>query len=346
MLTTPIRLIACALLAAGGLAATGCQLDLFTPIAKQQAIDRFVAGQLKADHGDLDAALKELAAAVRADPTLSIAHAAMGDIHRRRGDWQQAQQAYEQACDTNPYAFRPHYNLGVVYQHQAGVARTLEQAQKLLRYAIDVYLRATTLEPEDYDASLNLSACYFALGKHAQAGKYCKAAIALEPMNPVAHTNLGVIYESQNRFDEAVKSYKNSLERDVHQPRVLINLGNIYLRQDQPGAAFQSFQAATKADPNSSEAWHQLGNCHYQRKEYPQAQRALEKSVAKDPSNAAAHRAIGVVCMTQYLLDTKKAELREQALAAWTRSIEIQPGQDDLLRLVQKYTPKIAKPNS
>jgi tetratricopeptide (TPR) repeat protein len=345
MLTAPTRLIACALLAAGGLAASGCQVDLFAPIAKQQAIDHFVTGQLKADKGDVDAALKELAAAVKADPTLSVAHSAMGDIHRKRGDWQQAQQAYEQACDTNPYAFRPHYNLGVVYQHQAGLARTIEQAQKLLRYAVDVYLRATTLEPEDYDASLNLSACYFALGKHAQAEKYCKAAIALEPMNPAAHTNLGVIYESQGRFDEAVKSYKNSLERDVNQPRVLINMGTIYLRQDQQGAALQAFQAATKADPDSSEAWQHLGNCHYQRKDYAEAMRALDKSVAKDPSNASAHRAIGVVCMTQYLLDTQKAQLREQALTAWNRSIEIQPGQDDLLRLVQKYTTKIAKPN-
>lgn len=345
MSTTPTRLIAYVLLAAGGIAATGCQTDPFTQFTKQAAIDRFVAGQLKADHGDLDAALKELEAAVRVDPTLSVAHAAMGDIHRRRGDWQQAQQAYEQACDTNPYAFRSHYNLGVVYQHQAGAARTIEQAQKLLRYAVDVYLRATTLEPEDYDACLNLSACYFALGKHAQAEKYCKAAIALEPKNPAAHTNLGVIYQSQDRLYDAIKFYKNSLELDVHQPKVLVNLGNIYLRQDRPGAAFQSFQAATKVDPNSSEAWQQLGNCHYQRKEYAEALQALGKAVAKDPSNAGAHRAIGVVCMTQYLTDIKKADLRDQALAAWNRSLEIQPGQDDLIRLVQKYTSKIAKPD-
>jgi len=334
--------IASVLVAAGVLATAGCEYNEFE---RQRAVGHYVRGQLLADRGDLDAALDELARAVRADPDLSVAHSAVGDIHRKRGDYDLARVSYENACGANPYAFRPHYNLGVVYQVLAHAAKTFQRAEECLREAVAVYLRAISLEPDDFDAGLNLSACYFSLGKHALAEKYCRAAIALQPDRPEAYSNLGVILDSQDRLNEAVKAYMDSLELDVHQPKLWLNLGAAYMRQGRLKEARSALEMATREDPDSAEAWAQLGTCHYHRKEYVQAVSVYDKAISLDDANAAAHRGLGVVYMTQFLL-TRGTDglLREKALAAWHLSLGIDPDQEDVAHLVRKYSPKPEAP--
>ena len=72
------------------LPASGCRMDAGNSANAEAAINQYVQARLHIDAGDLDAALAELAAAVKADPTLSIAHATAGDIYRQKGDWQGA----------------------------------------------------------------------------------------------------------------------------------------------------------------------------------------------------------------------------------------------------------------
>jgi len=308
------------------------------------AIDHYVRGQMLADEGDLDAALAELAKAVKINPDLSVAYAAIGDIQRNRNDYPMARLSYEKACETNPYSFRPHYNLGVVYQALAASATKIEEIQDYFRQAANVYLRAMAISPKDFDTHLNLSACYYSMGKYDLAEKYCKAAIALKPRSPEAYSNLGIIYDSQGQAYQAIKAYRDSLELDVHQPKLLMNLGATYIRQGRLKPATMAFRMAAREDPNCPEAWERLGTCHYHLKEYDKALAAYNKAILCEPSNAAAHRGLGVVYMTQYLLNRDKAQLREKALAAWHASLELNPNQKDIVKLVRKYTVKPADP--
>ena len=55
---------------------TGCCLRSW--VRTDAAVDHYARGQFLADAGDLDAALSELAKAIRDDPELSVAHAAIG----------------------------------------------------------------------------------------------------------------------------------------------------------------------------------------------------------------------------------------------------------------------------
>ena len=327
------------LLAAGG-ALGGCDVTWNS----DQAIEYYVAGTLAMEQGKYEAALAELAKAVRADPKLSLAYAAMGNIHRKRGDNHQAANAYELACQTNPYAFPPHYNLGVTYQVLAAAAKQARTAAIYVRKAVLVYLRAVTLKPGDFDANLNLSACYFQEGKYDMAEQYCKAAINIDTRNPYAFSNLGIIYDAQNRPYDAISAYKNSLELDVHQPKLLLNLGATYTRLRRPKDAQRAFELATEEDPSFSPGWEQLGSCHYLQRDWPKALAAYQQAALLDPGNAAAFRGIGVVYMSQFLTDRSKTELRDSAMDAWHRSLELNSEQPDLLRLVRKYTPEIALP--
>ncbi len=307
------------------------------------AIDHYVSGKMAMDRGDYEAALAELAKAIRTDPKLSLAHAAMGDIHRKQGDHRQAANAYKHACDSNPYAFRPHYNLGVTYKFLADAAKTAKSAGNYLRKSIRVYLRAVMLKPEDFDANLNLSACYFQISKFDMAEKYCKLAIEINPKSPFAYSNLGTIYDAQGRLYDAVRAYKDSLEQDVHQPMLLLNLGTTYIRLGRTKDALRVFELAVREDPNCSAAWEQVGACCFHQKKWDKSLNAYHQAIEIDNRNASAYRGLGVVHMTQFIT-SDNAEMRTKALSAWNRSLELDSNQSDLLKLVRKYTPKVTQP--
>jgi len=325
----------------GLLAAVSAGCELAMP--KGRAFDFYARGQDLADAGELDAAIEELTRAVEADPLLSVAHLAIGDIHRTRGNWNLARGAYESACDANPYAFRPHYNLGVTYQRLAEAAAAFNRMRELLRKAVHVYLRATVLQPDDFDANLNLSACYFQLGKYELAERYCRIAIRVQPSSPHAYSNLGIIYDSQDRIDEAIRAYLTSLEFDTHQGRVLMNLGSSYMRQGRMKSALNTFTLAAEEMPDDAAPWEQIGTCRFHQREYDNALQAYRRAIELDGYCPGALRGMGVVYMTQYLL-SRNAELRDKALAMWQASLEIQPHQPDLEQLLRKYSPTVTGP--
>lgn len=319
-----------------GMALAGCE----TPQQTLEAANHYADGQLAAEDGDFDTALAELSKAIKADPLLSLAYAAIGDIHRKHGRYHEAAHAYDRACEHNPYAFRAHYNLGVTYQLLASVAETAQAATEYVRKAVVVYLRAVVLRPNDFDVNLNLSACYFQEGKYDLAEQYCRAAVNIDPQSPFALSNLGIIHDVQGRPYDSIKAYKASLELDTHQPKLLLNLGSTYMKLGRLKSAQRAYELAIKEDPEFSPGWEQLGSCHYLQKDWSGALDAYKKSAEMDPTNAGALRGIGVVHMTRYLSDRSKADLCDQALRAWHRSLELDSDQPHLMRLVQKYTPR------
>ncbi len=314
----------------------GCESFSSTSVA----IEHYVTGRMAMDRDGYEIALAELTRAVKADPNLSLAHAAIGDIHRKQGDYTAAATAYEKSCNINPYAFRSHYNLGVTYKYLSEAARSAKAAADFLRKAVHVYLRAVMLKPGDFDANLNLSACYFEMGKYDLAEQYCSRAIKLDAKKPYAWSNLAIIYDSQNRPYDAIRAYKASLELDVHQSKLLLNLGSTYLRLGRLKEAIGAFGLASREDANCSDAWEQIGVCYFLQKKLGDALSAYEKAIRLNGRSAPAYRGLGVVYMSRFIQSNGDAGLRDKALNAWNRSLELNSNQPDLLRLVQKYTPK------
>jgi tetratricopeptide (TPR) repeat protein len=191
---------------------------------------------------------------------------------------------------------------------------------------------------------MNLSACYFDQGQYESAEKYAKATIAIDPNSAVAKYNLGLIYEAANRPYDAIRSFKDSLELDVHQPKLWLALGRLYLKLNRLRDAQKVFELAAKDAPESAEAWEHVGLAAYYGKKYDQAAAAYKKSTEIDLMRASALRGLGVVYMTQFVENRQRTELRDQALAAWNRSLELDSNQPELAQLVKKYTPALTKP--
>ena len=226
----------------------------------------------------------------------------------------------------------------MAFQALAQAAVAAVDYTKYLKEAVNVYLRAVVIRQDDFDANLNLSACYFQLGKYDLAEEYCNTAIAINPKSPQARSNLGIIYDSQNRLYEAVRAYKDSLELDTNQPKILLNLGSTYMRQGMCKSALKAFDLSVSQDPKDPGAYRQIGQCYYRLKKYQDAVKAYQQAISLQPKDSTALRGLGTVRITQFVLDQDKQELRELGLTAWRQSLEIEPEQDDLLKLLKKYT--------
>jgi tetratricopeptide (TPR) repeat protein len=308
----------------------------FQPPASQSE-QHFSQAKSYMDSGEVAAALDELNRALQANPNHVPTLTAIGDIHRKNGDYTQAAESYKDACRIDPYAFRPHYNLGVTYQAMAAVAQSAESMRQFLRDAVMIYIRALAIDPESFHAKLNLGACYYQMGEYNLAEESTREAIALRPTNARANNNLGIILEATHRPEEAIAAYKRSIEADPKQPDILMNLGGVYMQQNQMQSALSTFRQAHRLDPTNSDACLQMGVCYFRLKKLDAAVRSFQDSIRLDPYSASAYRGFGVICMYQYVVDNNRIDLREKALRAWRYSLKLEPSQTDLEDLLRRY---------
>jgi tetratricopeptide (TPR) repeat protein len=116
------------------------------------------------------------------------------------------------------------------------------------------------------------------------------------------------------------------------------------LNQERWDAARRTLQKAIELDPNLSVARERLGYIQWREQRYEEAALSYQHAIELDTKNAAAHAGLGVVRMTQYLSDPEQVAYREQAVESWHQSLEIDPDQEKLRALIEKYRVKKPKP--
>ena len=115
-------------------AGTGC-----TWIRHRQADVHMVRGERLLLEDDLEVALAEFQAAAELPPQLAVAHSNLGVIYQRMGEYERAIECLANAIRFNPFSFIDSLNLARLYQFT-----------KRLHDAVEVYLHACDLEPDDF----------------------------------------------------------------------------------------------------------------------------------------------------------------------------------------------------
>ncbi len=320
---------------------------------------------------DLDAALEELEAAAQIAPQLAVAHSRMGVVYRRKGDYEQAIDCFVEAIRRAPFSFDDTFNLAQLYYFTDHV-----------KNAIQAYLHAVGLKPQDFDAQLNLGVCYQQMGDLDQAVERFQAAIDIDPNRPHAYINLGVALDAQHKYYEAIRAYKEALERtppgglpassdvagwprssDVGarfevgnrsptfekagqpaQPLVLVNLAHTYMHQGRLKMARHSLEGAIRMDPELAVAHEALGYCLFRMKDFDEAERSYKQALAYDWRLPRAHAGLGSINMLRYLKDNALTRRQGRALEHWHRSLELNPDQPRIHKLIARYKPEHSDP--
>lgn len=158
-------------------------------------------------------------------------------------------------------------------------------------------------------------------GRHEDACRQYRSAIACAPGHAAAHLNLGIALEALGDTPGAIASYEAALSAEPGNAFAGYNLGKaLYVRGDlHPAEA--ALRAALARKPDFPEALVVLSSVLEALGELSEAVEALEAAVALRPAYGGALRNLG---MLHY-----RCERWDDAAAALTRAADAEPGDAD-----------------
>ena len=151
-------------------------------IAEQVFTEQLERGNAALERADLEAALNEFEALTHDLPDLALAHAALGQTHLARSEFDRAATAFRRAVELTPK--------DGALRNQLGIA--LFQDGKSLE-AESIFWEASALAPQSVDALLNLVELYRAGDNFSAAASCVKSAIELAPGDPDVLASFGAL---------------------------------------------------------------------------------------------------------------------------------------------------------
>ena len=150
--------------------------------------------------GQVNEAIRHLAAAVRIAPERASAHYRLGTAQATIGSTAAAMDSYRRAVDLRPDFVAAHNNLGGLL-HLSG---DLEGAARH-------YRRTLALDPAHANARFNLGNILLGAARFAEAEAQLRGTLAVRPEFADAHVALGRALAGQGRIEAGVEAYREAL---------------------------------------------------------------------------------------------------------------------------------------
>jgi tetratricopeptide (TPR) repeat protein len=191
--------------------------------------------------GKLDEAVAALQAALALDPHYHGALHRLGNVHRLRGEWDLAVDAYLKAIDE---ADLPAYRYGLACAFLGKGA--FPEAETCYRKALE-------LEPNKPENHLGLANALVQLDRPADAELEFELALRLDPTLQEAHTNLAVLLLSQGKASEALEHNQKALAIPPNSAQEQFNLGQCLVALGRTDEALQNLRAVSRLAPGMPE---------------------------------------------------------------------------------------------
>jgi protein O-mannosyl-transferase len=213
-------------------------------------------------------------------PDSYIAHANLGNAHRRAGRDDEAIAAFEKSLAIRPHP-RTLSNLGAVHRKQGKIDASLA-----------AYGRALEIDANSKEAHFGLGIVLAGQGKLAEAEREYRRAVEIDPSYGEAHTNLGSLLLKRGRTAEAEQEYRLALAADPFIADTHYNLGVLLGKLGRNGEAIDAYAAALSLQPDMIAARLNMGVLLYNRGDREAAERQFRRVLQLQPENAAARRAL------------------------------------------------------
>jgi tetratricopeptide (TPR) repeat protein len=271
-------------------------------------------------------ALTEFEKAIAINPKLTPAYLGIGQIQKKRGNLDKAEQAYHSAVQIEPTNFDAQYNHGLVLQLLNRIAE-----------AVRAYLRALAIKPEDFDSNLNLATAYLQLGEPGPALAYAQRAVRLKGNSGAARVNLGAIYAGLGDFDNAVVEYQQAAELMELSPELLLNLADSLGKTGRYAEMQNTLEQLMRRKPSAT-AHERLASALFRQQKYEEALGEFRKALEMDGNYYPALNGVGVCLLNKYLLSERKdLDARDDAIKALRRSLQIEHRQPQVADLITRY---------
>ncbi|HEX8749461.1 MAG TPA: tetratricopeptide repeat protein [Pyrinomonadaceae bacterium] len=121
--------------------------------------------------------------------------------------------------------------------------------------AVDYWLKANKLKPDDYETIVNLGNAYFETGKYELAEQWYTSALTKNAKDVNVRTDLGTTFMARTPpdFDRAIKEYRRSLELNPEHEQSLHNIVIAYTKKGQAKEAQEMIARLEKVNPNNAD---------------------------------------------------------------------------------------------
>ena len=153
--------------------------------------------------------------------------------------------------------------------------------------SVDSLNRAVGIKPDYARAWDNLAGSLCALDQLSEAERCCHRALNFKPDYADPSFKLGTIYFQQGRMEEAEKAFRKVLEANQGYPLAGHYLAMVLARTNRLKDALEVCEMAATTPPGETElpslAWNEMAFHRYERGEYQEAIRAYEKALTFTP---------------------------------------------------------------
>jgi cellulose synthase operon protein C len=267
------------------------------------------------DEDKPEEAIRDLRAALDADPGNVLVLMKLAQAYERNGSRELALERLAQATQASSY--RP--------EVARRYARTLIDAGKT-DIAENVLLESLSRNPQDRDLTIALAGIRLDKRNFVSALQIADALMKADPNDEVAARIRAAAYAGQKRYDESIAVLSAAAERDGDgDAATMISLVRTYLSAGDPEKAEQYLNEVIERDPGNAEARILLGSVHSAQGNSEEAEAAFRAAIEVDPTSADAYASLARLYRTVGRIEDADQVIR-QGLDAAT-------GNDEMLRL-------------
>jgi tetratricopeptide (TPR) repeat protein len=265
-----------------------------------------LCGVLMHQCGQPAAALKLIAAALKANAKAAHAHSNQGLVLAVLDRHAEALASYERAI-----ALKPEYPEAL--NNRGNALRALGRCEE----ALASFERAIALRSDYAEAYNNRGNALAALGRGEEALASYDAALALNPRHADALVNRAQVLRTTGRAEDALASLDRALILDAKHATAHALRGGLLRALMRPQEAVASFSQALALKPDDVDALAGRANTHYDLKSFGEALADYDRVLALRPDYAE-------------IVNNRGNALRElgrhqEALAAFARAISLKP---------------------
>ncbi len=248
------------------------------------------------------------------------------------GDRALAEGRYETAVDAFVQAAQLHPDDVELLR---ALAEAMTAAQQYRRVTA-TYEQILALDGEDLVTLYNVAVAYTRLKEYYRAEQAYRELLEIDEHHLRGRYNLAVVYQVQGKLDNACRTWRAYIRQDDNNAAAHMLLGELLLQLRQPEEALVHLRRASVLAPDDLTTQLNLAAAAKLTGSYGRAAMALEKAAALAPDDAEIWADLGEVLLVIHR-DTGDAEFLSEAIAAWERSLAIDPDQPALRDYLATY---------
>ncbi len=202
--------------------------------------------------------------------------------------------------------------------------------------AIDVYKHILAVDAGDLVTMYNLAVAYTRLEDYHLAERTYRKLLRIDERHLDARFNLATVYRAQGKLDDARRTWQACVAQDDDNAEAHASLGEVFLHLRQPQEALDHLRRASVLSPDDLVTHRQLAVAARLTGNYGWAATALERAAVLAPDDAEIWADLGQVLLTIHR-DTSKTRFLDKAIAAWERSLDVNPDQPALREYLATY---------